>query len=206
IRDVLLMLEILSRKFFLKLNISDHRLILMDLQETLKRRWRYLVLAESHIHNCMLISNYQDIKYQDFCYSDELLNLGRYEHVSPMSLEQKVVFTKADESSSVLAPEITSDSEYDCDSQEPLPPLPKLIGAVPSSISESLISLSDLTLNMVDLTLHTPEPKKTRPSVKVSPAYVIKKKMEKLPAGPKPCSDKKADSSTEQFFLLLWKR
>nr|GEV45144.1 retrotransposon protein, putative, Ty1-copia subclass [Tanacetum cinerariifolium] len=47
--------------------------------ETLKRRWRYLVPAESHIHICMLIPNYQDIKYQDFCYSDELSNLGRKE-------------------------------------------------------------------------------------------------------------------------------
>nr|GEW43335.1 hypothetical protein [Tanacetum cinerariifolium] len=47
-------------------------------------------LAELHIHKCMLIPSYQDIKYQDFCYSDELSNLGRYEHVSPMSLEHKV--------------------------------------------------------------------------------------------------------------------
>nr|GEW50057.1 retrovirus-related Pol polyprotein from transposon TNT 1-94 [Tanacetum cinerariifolium] len=77
IKDVLLMLEILSRKFFLKLNLSDHRSILTDLQETLIRRWRYLVPAESHIHNRMLIPNYQDNKYQDFRYSDELSNLGR---------------------------------------------------------------------------------------------------------------------------------
>nr|GFB37047.1 hypothetical protein [Tanacetum cinerariifolium] len=61
------------------------RSILTDLQETLKRRWRYLVPAESHIHNRMLIPSYQDIKYQDFRYSDELSNLERYEHVSPMS-------------------------------------------------------------------------------------------------------------------------
>nr|GEY85492.1 reverse transcriptase domain-containing protein [Tanacetum cinerariifolium] len=67
------------------------RSILTDLQETLKRRWRYLVPTESHIHNCMLIPNYQDIKYQDFRYSDELSKLGRYEHVSPMSLEHKIV-------------------------------------------------------------------------------------------------------------------
>nr|GEY33618.1 hypothetical protein [Tanacetum cinerariifolium] len=39
-------------------------------------RWRYLVPAESHIHNHMLIPDYQDIKYQDFRYSDELSNLG----------------------------------------------------------------------------------------------------------------------------------
>ncbi|GJT10342.1 retrovirus-related pol polyprotein from transposon TNT 1-94 [Tanacetum coccineum] len=116
---------------------------------------------------------------------------------------KEVVFTKAGESSSTLVPKITSDSESECDSQEPLPPLPKLIGAAPSSISESLISLSDLTLNMVDLTLDTPEPKKMRPSVKVLPAYVIKKKTEKSPIGSKPCSNKKADSSTEQLLLTL---
>ncbi|GJV00033.1 retrovirus-related pol polyprotein from transposon TNT 1-94 [Tanacetum coccineum] len=87
--------------------------------------------------------------------------------------------------------------------EEPLPPFPKLIGAAPSGTLESLISLSDLTLNMADLTLDTPVPKKTRPSVKVSPAYVIKKKIEKSPAIPKPCSDKKADSSTEQLLLTL---
>ncbi|GJV10027.1 hypothetical protein Tco_1351568 [Tanacetum coccineum] len=46
-----------------------------------------------------------------------------------------VVFTKADESSSMLAPKITSNSETECDSQEPLPPLPKLIGAAPSGTS-----------------------------------------------------------------------
>ncbi|GJW58124.1 retrovirus-related pol polyprotein from transposon TNT 1-94 [Tanacetum coccineum] len=116
---------------------------------------------------------------------------------------KEVVFTKADESSSVLAPEITSDLESECDSQEPLPPLPKLIGAAPSGTSESLISLSDLTLNMADLTLDTPDPKKTRPSVKVSPAYVIKKKTIRSPVGPKPCSDKKADSSIKKLLLTL---
>ncbi|GKD28733.1 retrovirus-related pol polyprotein from transposon TNT 1-94 [Tanacetum coccineum] len=116
---------------------------------------------------------------------------------------KEVVFTKVNESSSELAPEITSDSESKCDFQEPLPPLPKLIGATHSDTSESLISLFDLALNMADLTLETPKPKKTRPSVKVSPIYVIKKKTEKSPTGPKPCSDKKADSSTEQLRLTL---
>ncbi|GJT52097.1 hypothetical protein Tco_0978254 [Tanacetum coccineum] len=98
---------------------------------------------------------------------------------------------------------ITSYSKSECDSQEPLPPLPKLIGAAPSGTSESLISLSDLTLNMADLTLDTPDPKKTRPSVKVSPAYVIKKKTIRSPVGPKPCSDKKADSSIKKLLLTL---
>ncbi|GJS35681.1 retrovirus-related pol polyprotein from transposon TNT 1-94 [Tanacetum coccineum] len=91
---------------------------------------------------------------------------------------KEVVITKADKPSSVLALKITSYSESECDSQEPLPPLPKLIGAAPSGTSENLISLSDLALNMVDLTLDTHVPK-TRPSVKV------------------------VDSSTEQLLLTL---
>nr|GEX75535.1 hypothetical protein [Tanacetum cinerariifolium] len=39
-RKVLLMLEILSRRFSLKENLSDHRSILTDLQGTLKGKWR----------------------------------------------------------------------------------------------------------------------------------------------------------------------
>nr|GFB39118.1 hypothetical protein [Tanacetum cinerariifolium] len=118
----------------------------------------------------------------------------RKEKISP----KEVIFTKADKSSSVLAPEIIFDSESECDNQEPFPPLPKLIRAAPSGTSENLISLFDLTLNMADLTLDTPVPKKTRPSVKVSPTYVIKKKTKKSHAGPNPCSDKKSDSSTKK--------
>ncbi|GJV00158.1 retrovirus-related pol polyprotein from transposon TNT 1-94 [Tanacetum coccineum] len=89
--------------------------------------------------------------------------------------------------------------------REPLSPLPKLIGAAPTGTSDIRISLADLTLNMADLTLNTSVPKKTKPtSVKVSHAYVIKKKTEnKSPAIPKSCSDKKADSSTEQLLLTL---
>ncbi|GJW57800.1 retrovirus-related pol polyprotein from transposon TNT 1-94, partial [Tanacetum coccineum] len=129
--------------------------------------------------------------------------LGRKGRRKEEISSKEVVFTKADESSSMLAPEITSDSESECDSQEPLIPFPKLIGATPSGTSESLVSLSDLTLNMVDLTLDTPVPKKTRPSIKASPAYVIKKKTEKSPVVPTPCFDKKVDSSTKQLLLTL---
>ncbi|GKC81207.1 hypothetical protein Tco_1136924, partial [Tanacetum coccineum] len=56
---------------------------------------------------------------------------------------------------------------------------------------------------MADLTLDTPIPKKTRPSVKVSPTYVIKKNTEKCPDVPKPYSNKKANSSTKQLLLTL---
>ncbi|GJW75061.1 hypothetical protein Tco_0134431 [Tanacetum coccineum] len=118
---------------------------------------------------------------------------------------KEVIFTKADESSYVPAPEITFDFESQCDTQEPLPPLPKLIGANLTSTSNNLISLADLTLNMTGLTLNTIVPKKTKQtSNKVSPAYVIKKETEiKPPSVLESCSDKKAGSSTEQLFLTL---
>nr|GEY41935.1 hypothetical protein [Tanacetum cinerariifolium] len=116
-----------------------------------------------------------------------------------------VIFTKADKSSSMSIPEITSDYESESNTQEPLPPLPKLIGATPAGTLDSLISLSDLTLNMADRTLDTSLPKKTRPtSVKVSPGYVIKRKTKnKSPVVSESYIDKKDDSSTEQLLLTL---
>nr|GEX14589.1 hypothetical protein [Tanacetum cinerariifolium] len=69
-RKASLMLEILSRRFFLKLNLSNHRSVLTDLQGTLKGKWRYLIPAKPPIHNHVLIPNYQDFKIQDFRYSD----------------------------------------------------------------------------------------------------------------------------------------
>ncbi|GJS94425.1 retrovirus-related pol polyprotein from transposon TNT 1-94 [Tanacetum coccineum] len=115
---------------------------------------------------------------------------------------KEVVFTKADESLSKLAPKITCDSESECDSQEPLPPLPKLIGAAPSSNSESLISLSDLTFNMAELTLDTPDPKKTIPSVKVSPTYVkgLKRQIE-IFSGTHPSSTQLNSSSKQNTWF-----
>ncbi|GKB48872.1 hypothetical protein Tco_0899625 [Tanacetum coccineum] len=117
------------------------------------------------------------------------------------SSTKEVIFSKADESSSELIPEITSDSESECEGQEPLSPILKLIRAKPACTLNSLLSLADLTLNMTDLTLDTSVTKKTKPtSDKVSPAYVIKKKTEsKSPV----VLDKKADSSTKQLLLTL---
>nr|GEU64523.1 hypothetical protein [Tanacetum cinerariifolium] len=51
-------------------------------KETLKGMWRYLIRAESQIHNHMLILDYQDIIFQDFRYSEEfkcyqVLKIGR---------------------------------------------------------------------------------------------------------------------------------
>ncbi|GJY78106.1 retrovirus-related pol polyprotein from transposon TNT 1-94 [Tanacetum coccineum] len=118
---------------------------------------------------------------------------------------KEVIFTKAGESSSMPIPEITSDSESECETREPLPPLPKLVGVAPAGTSNSLISLADLTLNMADLTLNTSVPKKTKPtSDKVSPAYAITKKTEtNSPVVPVPQPEKKVDLSAEQLLLTL---
>ncbi|GJU44808.1 hypothetical protein Tco_1202074 [Tanacetum coccineum] len=118
---------------------------------------------------------------------------------------KEVIFTKADESSSMSNPEMTSDSEFKCETLKPLLPLPKLIGAEPASTSNSLISLADLTLNTSDLTLNISIPKKTKPtSVKVSPTLAIEKKTDTKPfVVPVPHLEKKVDPSVEQLLLTL---
>nr|GEV05095.1 hypothetical protein [Tanacetum cinerariifolium] len=112
----------------------------------------------------------------------------------------EVLFTKADVSTSEFAPIITSDSEDDSDIQEPLPPLPKLTEADPSSASKSLICLSDLTAYMADLTLNTASKEIKKSSNKVSQTCVIKKRTEsKYPAVQNSCPEKNALPLTEQL-------
>ncbi|GKC71253.1 retrovirus-related pol polyprotein from transposon TNT 1-94 [Tanacetum coccineum] len=159
--------------------------------------------------NCSLQNKVIRVNLENESLKDEISDLkkalgGRGKRKDKIS-SKEVIFTKADESSSLSIPEIISDSESKCETQEPLPPLPKLKGVAPAGTSYSLISQSVLTLNMADLTLDTSVPKKTRPtSVKVPPTYVIKRKTEnKLPAVPKSCSNKKADSFTKQLLLTL---
>ncbi|GKA72008.1 hypothetical protein Tco_0778224, partial [Tanacetum coccineum] len=115
---------------------------------------------------------------------------------------KEVVFIKADESSSMPILEITCDSESKCETQEPLPPLPKLIGAAPAGTSNSLISLAGLTLNMVDLTLNTSVLIKTKPtSDKVSPTYAIKKNSKTMsPTVPVPQPKKGLTYPLSNFF------
>ncbi|GJZ20167.1 retrovirus-related pol polyprotein from transposon TNT 1-94, partial [Tanacetum coccineum] len=120
---------------------------------------------------------------------------------------KEVAFTKADESSSMPSPEITSDSMSECDTQEPLSPLPKLIGVEPAGTSNSLISLADLTSDLADLALNTYVPKKIKPtSDKVSPTHAIKKRTEtKSPTVPTLISEKKGKASAEHLLLTLMK-
>ncbi|GKA94811.1 hypothetical protein Tco_0816849 [Tanacetum coccineum] len=60
--------------------------------------------------------------------------LGRRGKRKETISSKEVVFSKADESPSETAPEITFNSESECDVQEPLPPLPKLSRAGPIAI------------------------------------------------------------------------
>ncbi|GJY74866.1 hypothetical protein Tco_0479297 [Tanacetum coccineum] len=123
--------------------------------------------------NCSLQNEVIRVNLENESLKNEISDLKRRkEKIST----KEAVFTKGDESLSMPAPEITSDSESECDTQEPLPSFPKLIGAEPTNTSNSLISLADLTSNMAVLTLNTSVSKKNKQtSDKVSPAYVIKK-------------------------------
>ncbi|GKF31063.1 hypothetical protein Tco_0100861, partial [Tanacetum coccineum] len=101
-----------------------------------------------------------------------------------------------DVSSSETIPEVTFDSTSECDIQRTLPPLPKLLGAEPSSILNSLSSLADLTLNMI-------VPKKTKQtSDKVSNVNITKRNIDS-PFVPDSCHDKKTKLSTEKLLLTL---
>ncbi|GJT31949.1 hypothetical protein Tco_0922368 [Tanacetum coccineum] len=116
---------------------------------------------------------------------------------------KEVVCTKADEYLYEPAPEITSESETDCDTEEPLPTLPKLIRAEPSGTSNSLISLSELTSNMAELTLNNSSKRSKKSSVKVSQTYVIKKTEPKVQTVQISCSKKKVSPSMKQLLLTL---
>ncbi|GJY67967.1 ankyrin repeat-containing protein [Tanacetum coccineum] len=131
--------------------------------------------------------------------------LGRRGKRKKKISSNELIFTKADESSSVSFSEITPDSVSECTTNEPLPPLHKLIGAKPVGTSNNVISLADLTLNMADLTLDISIPKRTNPtSDKVSPSHANKKNTEtKSPVVPIPHPEKKTDSSDEQLLLTL---
>ncbi|GJX45057.1 hypothetical protein Tco_0261733 [Tanacetum coccineum] len=159
--------------------------------------------------NCSLQNEIIRVNLENESLKDEISDLkkalgGRGKRNEKIS-SKEVIFMKADESSYVLKPEITFDSESECNNHEPPPPLSKLIKAKPTGTSKSLISLADLTLNMADVTLNTNVPKKVKQtSNKVSPAYVIKTKTEtKAPSVLESCSDKKADSFPEKLLLTL---
>ncbi|GJS41906.1 retrovirus-related pol polyprotein from transposon TNT 1-94 [Tanacetum coccineum] len=152
--------------------------------------------------NCSLQNEVIRVNLENESLKNEISDLKRKKEKNS---SKEVVFTKVDESSSMPAHEITSNFEFECDTQEHLPPLPKLIGAEPTSTSNNLISLADLTSDIAELTLNTFVSKKKKQTFdKVSHAYVIKKRTEhKSLAILKSCSDQKANSSTEKLLLTL---
>ncbi|GKF18626.1 hypothetical protein Tco_0063544 [Tanacetum coccineum] len=138
----------LASKFnLLKQEISLHKSELSNLKNTVSI-------------NCSLQNEVIRINLENESLKDEIIDLNK---VIEKSTYSKVTLDQ------LLSEQVPRNIVKALGGKEPLPPLPKLIG-------KSLISLSDLALNMADLTIDTPKPKKTRPSAKVSPAYVIKKK------------------------------
>ncbi|GKC53995.1 retrovirus-related pol polyprotein from transposon TNT 1-94 [Tanacetum coccineum] len=115
-----------------------------------------------------------------------------------MSSSKEVLFTKSENSYSKIAPEITSDTESDCDNQEPLPPVPKLSGTEHNGTSNDVIPLANLTQTS------TVSDKTIQVSAKESLVKAIKKKAQiKSTSDPDPSPNKKADSSTEQLLHTL---
>nr|GEW21710.1 hypothetical protein [Tanacetum cinerariifolium] len=113
---------------------------------------------------------------------------------------KKVMFTKSDESPSKTIPKITSDSESECENQEPLPPLPKLLRTEPIGTSNDVIPLANLTQTL------TVFEKTKQVTNKESSVKVIKKKAQtKSPSITNPNPVKKYDSSTEKLLLSLMK-
>ncbi|GJS81560.1 hypothetical protein Tco_0748101 [Tanacetum coccineum] len=153
----------LVNKFnLLKQELSSHKSKLRNLKNTTSI-------------NCSLQNLVIRVNLENEYLKDEISDLKKEECKRKEKISSKrVIFTKPDESSSMSIPEITFDSESECETQEPLPPLPKLIGAALAGTSNSLISLAGLAINKADLTLNRSVPKNTKPVPdKVSPTYVI---------------------------------
>ncbi|GKE36035.1 hypothetical protein Tco_1455357, partial [Tanacetum coccineum] len=88
--------------------------------------------------NCSLQNEITRLNLENESQRDEISDLKK--------VIEKWTSSKAVESPSETAPEITSDFEFECDIQEPMPHLPKLLGVEPNDSSKDDISLADLTL------------------------------------------------------------
>ncbi|GJR62832.1 hypothetical protein Tco_1504994 [Tanacetum coccineum] len=111
---------------------------------------------------------------------------------------KEIVFSKGENSSSEIVPEVTSDTKSEYDNQEPLPPLLKFIRDEPIGTSNDVTPLAHLvqTSKVFDKIKQVTE--------KESLVKPTKKKTQTMsPSVPDPSPDKKADSSTEQLLLTL---
>ncbi|GJX41616.1 probable LRR receptor-like serine/threonine-protein kinase [Tanacetum coccineum] len=155
----------------------------------------FMAIAENtKVHNISLQNEVTRLNLDNESLRDEVSNLkkaieewtssGRGKRKETVSLKE-IVFTKGENAPSKTAPEVTSNTESECDNQEPLPPLPKPLGAEPIGTSND----------------KTKQVTKKESSVKATK----KKAHTKSPSVPDPSPNKKVDSSTEQLFLTLIK-
>ncbi|GJR50477.1 retrovirus-related pol polyprotein from transposon TNT 1-94 [Tanacetum coccineum] len=113
-------------------------------------------------------------------------------------LEKVIDKWTSNKSPSETAPEITFDSESECDNQEPLPLLPELSGAEPIGTLEDVITLADLTQ-----TSSVSKKTKKVPDKESLVKAIKKKDQTKSPSVPDPSTIKKTDSSTKKLLLTL---
>nr|GEZ61691.1 retrovirus-related Pol polyprotein from transposon TNT 1-94 [Tanacetum cinerariifolium] len=140
----------INNEFMADLNAKCHERVLLENEKIFYKRSGRLGSARKPMD-----------KSKETCFACEKAALrGKGRRKENNSLK-KVLFTKADISTSESALMITSDSEDDSGNQEPLPSLPRLTGAELSSASKSLVLLFGLTTNMAELTLNTTSKKGT---------------------------------------------
>ncbi|GJT45435.1 retrovirus-related pol polyprotein from transposon TNT 1-94 [Tanacetum coccineum] len=176
--------------------VEDQRKNLLSKFNSLKRelsscKYELVDLNDTKVHNISLQHEISRINLDNESLRDEVSDLKKVieKWTSRGSRKRKeiisskeVVFTKADESPSKTVPEITYDSESECENHEPLPLLPKLLGAQTSTVSDKTKQVAD----------------------KESSVKVIKKKAQtKSPSVTDHSPVNKADSSTQQLLLTL---
>ncbi|GJT41333.1 putative reverse transcriptase domain-containing protein [Tanacetum coccineum] len=179
--------NLLSKFNSLKQELSSCKSELVDLKDTKKVIEKY---NSSKVTIDQLLT--EQVAGNIFCVLG-----GRGKRKVTISLKE-VVFTKAEGSPIETIPEITFDSESECENQKPLPPLPKLSRAEPIGTSTYVIPHANLTQTS------TVSDKTKQVANKESSTKVIKKKGQtKSPSVPNLSVVKKADSSTQQLLLTL---
>ncbi|GJW38435.1 retrovirus-related pol polyprotein from transposon TNT 1-94 [Tanacetum coccineum] len=121
---------------------------------------------------------------------------GRGKRMETIS-SKEIVFSKGENSSSEIVPEVTSDTKSEYDNQEPPPPLLKFTRDEPIGTSNDVTPLADLvqTSKVFDKIKQVTE--------KESLVNPTKKKTQTMsPSVPDPSPDKKADSSTEKALKI----
>nr|GEW64326.1 hypothetical protein [Tanacetum cinerariifolium] len=115
--------NLLNKFNLLKQELSLHKYELYNLKN--------IVSINHSLQNEVIRINLENESMKDEI-SDLKKALGERGKRKEKISSKEVVFTKSDESSSMPFPKIISDSESECETHEPVSPLPKLIGAAPA--------------------------------------------------------------------------